>query len=357
MESTQLPATVGSRAWGWLDDRLGIGALRYPVPRHANSLAYTLGGITLVSFILLVLTGIYLAQFYDPTAAKAHISVTYITDTAFAGELIRSLHYWLAAIFVGTLTLHMLRTFFTASYKVPREFIWITGILLFILAAGLLYSGTVLKQDQEAVEALDHNLEVAKIFGFLGFWFSSDFTNNVDIVTRLYIAHVSILPLIVVGVLAIHMLLIKRHRISPLPWGTPAEVAARERDEHTETFTSHLAHIGKWSLVLLGGALLLAGLAPAALGPAGVDGIEITKPPWYFLWLYPWENWIGLQALYIIPAILIAGLLALPFLDRSPERDPRRRKLWIALGIAVFLAWLGLTIYGHVTVPAHHVMQ
>ncbi len=134
-------------------------------------------------------------------------------------------------------------------------------------------------------------------------------------------------------------------------------MAAREREEHAETFTSHLAHIGKWALVLLGVALLLAGLAPAALGPAGVEGIEITKPPWYFLWLYPWENWIGLQALYIIPAILIGGLLALPFIDRSPERDPRRRNLWIALGLIVILAWLALTIYGHVTVPVEHVME
>jgi quinol-cytochrome oxidoreductase complex cytochrome b subunit len=102
---------------------------------------------------------------------------------------------------------------------------------------------------------------------------------------------------------------------------------------------------------------LLAGLAPAALGPAGVEGIEITKPPWYFLWLYPWENWIGLDALYIIPAILVTALLAIPFVDRSPERDPRRRKLWIGLAILVALAWIALTIYGHVTVPAHHVME
>lgn len=62
-----VPARPGSRLGAWLDDRLGIGGLRYPVPAHANSLAYTLGGITLVSFVGLVITGIYLAQFYDPT--------------------------------------------------------------------------------------------------------------------------------------------------------------------------------------------------------------------------------------------------------------------------------------------------
>jgi len=352
------PATVPqpsrSRAWGWLDERLGIGGLRYPVPAHANSLAYTLGGITLASFVLLVITGIYLAQFYDPTAAQAHASVAYISNTAFAGELIRSVHYWLATAFTITLILHMVRTFATASFKAPREFIWITGVLLFLLAAGLLFSGTVLKQDQEAVEALGHNNEIAKIFGFAGFWFSADFTRNVSIVTRLYVAHVSILPVMVAVVLAVHMLLIKRHRISPLPFGSADEVQERERSERLVTFTSHLRHIGLWSLVLLGIVLLLAGLAPAALGPIGVEGIEITKPPWYFLWLYPWEDWIGLKALYIIPGILVLGLLAIPFLDRSRERDPRRRRLWIALAAVVLVAWVGLTIYGHVTVPVSH---
>ncbi len=354
MESTAATRRSRSRAWEWLDDRLGLGGLRYPVPEHANSLAFTLGGITLVSFVLLIVTGVYLAQFYDPSAANAHASVAYITDRAFAGEVIRSLHFWLASLFVITLVLHMIRTFATASFKAPREFIWLSGVVLFLLTAGLLFSGTVLKQDQESIEALAHNAEIADIFGFLGFWFSSDFTNNVPVVTRLYVAHVSILPIMVAVVLAVHMMLIKRHRLAPLPWGTAAEVAAREKAEHNEPFTSHLMHIAKWGLVLLGIALLLAGLAPAALGPAGVEGIEITKPPWYFLWLYPWEDWIGLRALYILPGLLALGLLAIPFLDRSPERDPRRRKAWILLGLIVLLAWVGLTIYGAVTVPVKH---
>lgn len=60
MESAATPATGRAGLWGWLDERLGIGGLRYPVPEHANSLAYTLGGLTVVSFVGLVLTGIYL---------------------------------------------------------------------------------------------------------------------------------------------------------------------------------------------------------------------------------------------------------------------------------------------------------
>lgn len=355
MPSATASESTRRSVWRWFDDRLGIGGLRYPVPDHANSLAYTLGGVTLVSFVLLVVTGVYLAQFYNPDPGAAHVSVTYIIDEAFAGTLIRSLHYWLAAMFVGSLVLHMIRAFATASYKAPREMTWITGVILFVLGGGLLFTGTILKADQEAIEALEHNNEIADFFGVVGFWFSPDFTESVAANLRFYVAHVSILPVILFIVLAVHMLLIKRHRISPLPWGDAEAVALREREEHTQPFTSHLAHIGAWSLVTLGVALLLSGLLPTGLGPAGVEGIEITKPPWYFLWLYPLENWFGLWPLWAAPAILIGALLAVPFLDRSSERDPRRRRFWMVVAAIVIIGWIVLTIYGAVTVPVEHV--
>ncbi len=353
---TNLESTSSQNGvWKWLDNRLGIGGLRYPVPAHANKLAFTLGGITLGSLVLLIITGIYLAQFYDPTPAEAHASVDYIITEVFLGSLVRSVHYWLSAAFVITLLLHMVRTFATASYKAPREFIWITGVILFLLGGGLLFSGTVLKFDQEAIEALEHNSAIVDLFGSFGFWLSADFTGAVTVLMRMYIAHVSILPMMVVGVLAIHMLLIKRHKISPLPWGSAEEVRERESDEQQKTFTSHMRHIGFWSLIVFGVVLVLAALAPAGLGPQGVEGIEVTKPPWYFVWLYPFENWIGIDALWAIPGLLILGLLAIPFLDRSPERDPRRRKFWIILGVIVLLIWLGMTIYGKLSPLVSHV--
>ena len=354
-ESPTAARAPGRGAWAWLDHRLGIAGLRYPVPEHANSVLYTLGGLTLVSFLLLVVTGIYLAQFYDPRPEAGHGSVFFIVDRAFAGELIRSVHYWLSSAFVLTLVLHMLRTFVTAAYKRPREFVWISGVLLFLIGGGLLYSGTILKLDQEAVEALEHNNEIADVFGAAGFWFSPEFTGSVPQLTRLYIAHVSILPLVLAVVLAVHMLLIKRHRLAPEPWGSADELEARERAEHKVPFTTHIAHIGVWALVVVGVTLLLSAFAPAKLGAAGIEGIEITKPPWYFMWLYPFENWFGLSPLYIVPGILSAGLLALPFLDRSRERDPRRRRFWIALGALVLLVWIAFTIYGRLQTPAEHV--
>ena len=343
-------------AWGWLDERLGLSGIRYPVPKHANSLPYTLGGITLVSFLVLVVTGIYLGQFYDPgDIADAHGSVFYIDTEPFLGELMRSLHYWLAAAFVITLILHMVRAFATGSFKAPREFVWITGVLLFALGGAALFTGTVLKADQEAIEAIEHNNEVADLFGILGFWFSADFTDNVPALLRLYIAHVSIVPILIAMVLALHMMLIKKHGISPLPWGTAAEVQKRERTQKEVTFSSHLRHIGLWGLVVLGVGLILSGLFPTALGPQGVEGIEVTKPPWYFLWLYQPENWFGLDALWIFSAVLLVGLLLVPLFDRSPERDPRRRPFWIAFAAAVLVAWIVLTIVGAATEVVSHV--
>ncbi|KKK55817.1 hypothetical protein LCGC14_3070760, partial [marine sediment metagenome] len=276
--------------------------------------------------MLLVLTGIYLGQFYDPgTVEQAHASVFYISTEAFLGELTRSLHFWLSAAFVVTLALHMVRTFATGAFKAPREFVWITGVMLFGLGGAALFTGTVLKADQEAIEAIEHNNAVVDLFGSFGVWFSADFTDAVGQLTRLYIAHVSIVPVVIGVVLALHLMLIKRHGVSPLAQGTVAEIVERERGERHLPFTSHLRHIGLWGLVVLGIGLILAGLAPTGLGPQGVEGIEITKPPWYFVWLYQPESWFGLDALWVLSALVFMVLISLPFLDRSPERDPRRR--------------------------------
>ncbi len=256
----------------WIDERFGVSGLAYPVPEHANGLAFTLGGITAGTFLLLVVTGVYLAQFYDPTVDAAHTSVTYIIDEAPLGRLVRSVHVWLSTIFVVTLTLHLLRTFVTASFKRPREGTWLVGVLLFVSGAGLLFTGTILKWDQEAVEALEHNGELAKLFGLAGVWFTNEFADNVSLLTRSYIAHVSILPLAVVALVGVHVLLVKRLRVSPLPWGSAAEVERREQDEHRVPFTSHLARIGLWTGMALALALLLSAIWPAGLGPAGVGG-------------------------------------------------------------------------------------
>lgn len=345
--------SVRGRLGGWIEERFGVSALAYPVPRHANRLPYLLGGITAGSFVMLVVTGVYLAQQYDPVPSEAHASVVAITASGF-GSVVRSVHAWLATLFMITLALHLLRTFLEASYKRPREGLWLTGVGLFVVSGVVLYTGTILKWDQEAIEALGHNRELADVAGSLGFWFTPGFSDHVSLLTRAYAAHVSILPMLLAGGIGLHMLLIKRLKISPLAAGDPATIEARAVAEPQERFTRHLARLGAWSLAVLGLALLLTALRPVGIGPAGVEGIEVTKPPWYFLWVYPFEDWFGLRALIVAPGLLMLGLALVPFLDRSAERDPRRRRAWVVLAVGVVAALTALSIYGYTTRPVSH---
>jgi ubiquinol-cytochrome c reductase cytochrome b subunit len=123
--------------------------LRYAVPEHANRFWYTLGGITFVGLLVLVATGMWLAQFYNPDPAAARESVIYIQTKAPLGDIIRGIHVWTAYIVSVTALLHMIRVFVTAAYKRPREFNWFIGLAMFVLLLfGAVFTGSVLRWDQ-----------------------------------------------------------------------------------------------------------------------------------------------------------------------------------------------------------------
>lgn len=113
--------------------------------------------------------------------------------------------------------LHLLRVFFHASYKKPREGNWVVGAAMFLLRFLAVFTGTVLKWDQEGYEALIHNLDVAELLGGAGIWFTDKLTDRVSILLRLFNAHVVIVPGLIVLLFVRHALLIKRHRIPRIP--------------------------------------------------------------------------------------------------------------------------------------------
>ena len=153
-----------------------------------------------------------------------------------------------------------------------------------------------------------------------------------------------------------HFLLVKRHGISSLPSEADAAVDGGPAPERTgSTFAAHLVRMAGFGLVLLAASLALAAVVPAPLGARPIPGTETTKPPWMFLVFYPFEDWFGLPALIWVPAVLFTALAALPFVDRSPYRSPRRRRLVIALGALAAVAAVLLVVYALVTVPVAHV--
>jgi len=320
----------------WLRERLGLEGLAYSVPQHANRLPYTLGGITLAGFAILFITGIYLAQFYHPHPTEAHASVVYIITGPPLGDLVRSVHFWTAQIVTVTVLLHMLRVLVTGSYKRPREVNWYVGLGLLAVTLGLVFTGSVLKMDQEGVEALQHNKEAAEVLGALGGWFSAEFSRSVPLVTRLFNGHITILPLLFALLIAAHAFLVKQHGISPKV--TKDAVSRVTAGEGESRFSIHIRRMSGYGFLVLAGALLLSFVFPSPLGQPGVAGAEVTKPWWMFIWLFPAEEAWGSAALAFVPAIIGLLLALVPVLDRSPYLSPARRKVLLAISGVILIA-------------------
>ena len=353
--------TLWRGVWRWIDERLGLEDLAYPVPAHANSVLYTLGGITLVGIIVLIATGIYLTQFYHGDPTQARQSVEYIITTARLGDFFRNLHFWMANLVTITLLLHALRVFATGAYRPPRELNWAVGVGLLAITLGLVFTGTVLKWDQEGWEALEHNEEIGKLLGGLGIWFTSELTTSTPLLERLFVAHVAILPLLLLGLAAVHFLLVKHHGVSSLPGHEEQRPAGQTdtveaiRGEGYVPFTNHLLHIAGWGLLLTAVASLLALVIAAPLGQIIEPGEEKTKPLWMFLPLYPFENWFRIRALPWLPIAGLVALAAVPLIDRFGSSSLRRRWLLIGAAVLVITFLVSVGIYAQVSTPAEHV--
>lgn len=318
----------------WLVERTGWKGLTYPVPAHANKIWYLLGGISFVGFLILIATGIYMAQFYNAQPNEAQQSVVYLITGVPLGDLVRSIHFWTAQVVTVTVILHFLRILVTAAYKKPRELNWYIGLGLLLITLGAVYTGSVLKYDQEGLEALTHAKEAGGLMGALGAFFTAEFSRSVSLLTRFLTVHTSILPLAFALLIGIHIYLINQHGISPQ--ATADATARKTKGEGESRFDVHLRSMAGYGLILLALVLILGLIFPAPLGQPGVPGAEVTKPWWMFVWLFPAEAAMGARALIIIPSILAGLLFLVPIIDRSPYLSPLKRK-WVLIVAGIIL--------------------
>lgn len=309
--------------------RLGLHALDHPVPAHANRLDYALGGLTLVALVLLAITGVVLTQYFNPSPVGAHASVRYLISQAPFGGLIRDVHIWSASAALVLAMLHLGAVFWRRGFRRPREGLWWTGVLLLAVLFGLAFTGTVLPGDQEAVEALAHATAGARFAGPAGAILTPGFLPSSPLTTRLYSLHVSVLPLVLVAIVALHLWLIRHLGIS----GTGA-VQVR--------FRSHLHLLGGLGFLLVAAVVALALAFPHGLMPPGVEGIETTKPFWPFLWIYAAENLFGMPGMLLAPGVLFGFLALVPVADQNEGRVSRAVR---NLGIILFLLMVAGIIY------------
>ena len=174
-------------------------------------------------------------------------------------------------------------------------------------------------------------------------------------------AHVAILPFVLLALAAVHFYLIKHHGISSLPGHEETRPAGRtdttqamEAEGHLP-FTSHFLHILGWGVLLTALGSVLALLISAPLGELIDPGEEKTKPLWMFLPLYPFEEWIGIKALLWLPIGGLTALALVPAFDRFKSSSLRHRWLLLALGAVVVIALVVLAIYAQLSTPAEHI--
>lgn len=344
----------GNKVWRTLDERLSLHSLAYPVPEYANTIPYILGGTTLFGFIILFATGIVMTQYYHPHPSEAHDSVTYIITQVPFGDFIRSIHFWTANLVVVTALLHLLRIYWTGSYKKPREANWLVGVALLALTIGFVFTGTIIKWDQEASEALSHFKEIGELLGGFGVLFSAEFSRSIPLLTRLYTTHITILPFLFLGLVAVHLFLVKTLKISPKPTENARAGEGYSPDQKMGTFAGHIRSMIGFGLILLAAAAVLSYFFPAPLGLKAVPGEEVTKPPWMLLWLYPIENVLGVAGILYGGIVFFILLALVPFIDRSPWLVLSKRRgmvFGLIVTVAILIALLVLAI---VSVPATH---
>ena len=156
------------------------------------------------------------------------------------------------------------------------------------------------------------------------------------------------------AILLMHLYLIKKHGISPK--ASFSAVSKATKGLGNSRFTNHIQMLTGYGFITYAVIGTIALFFPAPIGYPGVSGVEITKPPWFFLPLYAVENFFGIKALIWAPAVLIILLVIIPFIDRSEWVSPFRRKIIVGLGLAFFIFLTILGFYAYFAPGAKHLM-
>lgn len=325
----------------WLESRTGLpGLLRHfllePVPKRLGW-AFCLGSMLLFLVAVQVATGLVLMLGYAPTPDHAYQSVQSFSAAVPFGRLVRGLHHWSASAMVLLIVLHMLRVIFWGSYKRPREATWIVGVLLLLVVLAFSFTGYLLPWDQRAYWATVVGTRIAGTVPWIGDALVHILRGGAEVgaptLSRFFAAHVALLPLLLFGFTGLHLFLLRRHGSSghwSLVEGFPVE---KEPFYPRQFWRDMIA-----ALVLLATLFALAIFAPPELGPVAdpADTQAVPRPEWYFLAFFQILHYFTGRAeiagTLLIPALLVALLLLLPWLDRGIQRNPFRRP-WVCGGV------------------------
>lgn len=361
---------------------------------HSLRLTTTWGlGVSLVAqFIILTVTGVLLMIYYMPSTEMAYDSMKDLHYVVPTGRMIRNVHRWASHMMVIFVILHMVRVFYTAAYKRPRDFNWLVGIVLLVLTLALAFTGYVLPWDQLAYWALTIATKIAaspnELAYSLGLPESCNFGDVIeelllgsaepgqDSLIRFYTLHVIFLPILAAIAIAVHIWRIRKDGGLARPEGTPTPAGKGAtsmapsgqtppqspgktyglmcvvRDKSPQTGKDPDETVPSWPYLLRMELLvfMLTLLVCVALGyffdaplreaanPAVPE--NPAKAPWYFLGLQEMVSYSAFIGGFLVPTLTVLGLGLISLLDREPEPGgvwfSGRKGRNVALSSAVF---------------------
>ncbi len=215
---------MAAKVMSWLDERLGLTTIYNTVlDRNVPKVnwLFTLGSATAILFALQAITGTFLSVYYVPSPDHAYDSIQYIMTGVSYGWLIRGIHHWGATLMVITVFLHMLRTFYMAAYKYPREITWLTGVVLLLTTLGMGFTGYLLPWNQRSYWATTVGTEIPGTVPFIGPFITRLLRGGSDLsavtLTRFFSLHIWFLPAVIILLIGVHLYLVIRIGISYAP--------------------------------------------------------------------------------------------------------------------------------------------
>jgi ubiquinol-cytochrome c reductase cytochrome b subunit len=319
----------------WIDARTGLFAagraiLQQSVP-GGPAWFHALGSMAAFLLVLEFVTGVFLSFYYAPSATAAWASVAFIQDELTMGWFVRGLHSFGASALIVVTGLHLLQVLVTGAYRAPRELNWIVGVVLLLLVVVSTITGYGLPWDQKGYWAklVETGIvgQTPLLGGLLEKVAQGGGAYGNYTVTHFYAVHVFLLPAGLIALVALHLRMVFRHRLTPR-WSLSDLEASRLAQPYFPAQAFRDA-IGSTVVMLVVVTFVVARKGANLEAPADPGSGYMARPEWYAVPLYQlrkyFEGPLEMVATMIIPGLAGGLVAALPFLDRGPDRHPARR--------------------------------
>jgi len=318
------------------------------------SLTWGLGGMAVVLVFMMFTTGLMLKFVYQPVPDRAYESIIHLQNNVLFGQLIRNIHHWGGNALLIVVFLHFLRVFFTGAFHPPRQFNWIIGLAMFLAVLTSNITGYLLPWDQLAFWAITICTGMLEYIPGIGEWLQKLIRGGRDIgpatLSIFFAIHTAVIPAALLILMPFHFWRVRKAGGLVVP-RTPDEEPG-SRGDSVPTIPNLILRELVVAVVLVALVMLVSVSFNAPLGARANPGLSPnpTKAPWYFAGIQELLlHFHPLFALLIIPALMLIGLVSIPYIHYRSETagvwfasHRGRRMAAVAALVAVIVTPIGI---------------